>query len=209
MLKGENYASQLYENWSNRLAFNTLLGGNSGVVEDFANELEVTVSGSNVTIDTGVAVIKGGILRNTSAATLSVQLEANKYCIVVLEIDLSQTNTEETFNQGSFKIISQANSYPTLTQQDIVNQTDSGIYQFELARFQTSSSEILNLTDTRQMLSYEALMSEITAAIQALIQGGLTAADVGYVNTNSGLVATNVQAAIDELSGYLAQLNDI
>ena len=98
MIKGENYASQLYENWSNRLAFNTLLGGNSGVVSDFANELEVTANGSNISIDTGVAVIKGGIIRNTSVATLAAQLEANTYCIVVLEIDLSQTNTDETFN---------------------------------------------------------------------------------------------------------------
>ena len=119
MLRGENYASQLYENWSNRLAFNTVLKGACGIIEDFDNEMEVTVEGSTVTIDSGVAIIKGGIVRNTTEASLSVQLEANKYHCVVLEIDLTQVNTDESFNQGSLKIISNTGSYPTLTQQDI------------------------------------------------------------------------------------------
>lgn len=119
MLKGENYASQLYENWSNRLAFNTVLKGNCGIIEGFDNEMEVTVSGSNVSIDSGVAIIKGGIIRNTTLTTLSVQLEANKYHSVVVEIDLSKVNTENDFLQGSIKIISNTGSYPTLTQQDI------------------------------------------------------------------------------------------
>jgi hypothetical protein len=119
MLKGENYASQLYENWSNRLAINTFLGGKCGIIEDFDNELAVTVAGSNVTIDSGVVIIKGGIIRNTTSLTLSVQLEANKYHSVVVEIDLSQVNTDSTFNQGSIKIISNTGSYPTLTQQNI------------------------------------------------------------------------------------------
>lgn len=119
MLKGENYSSQLYENWSNRLAFNTLLGGKCGVIENFDNELEVTSIGSNVTIDSGVLIIKGGIIRNTTSLTLSVQLEANKYHSVVVEVDLSQVNTQNDFLQGSIKIISNTGSYPTLTQQDI------------------------------------------------------------------------------------------
>lgn len=119
MLKGENYENQLYENWSNRLAINTFLGGKCGVIQGFDNELEVTAIGSNVTIDSGVCIIKGGIIRNTTSKTLSVQLEANKYHSVVVEVDLSQTNTEETFVQGSIKIVSETGTYPTLTQQNI------------------------------------------------------------------------------------------
>ena len=119
MLKGENYSSQLYENWSNRLAINTFLGGKCGIIENFDNELAVTVAGSNVSIDSGVVIIKGGIIRNTTDTTLSVQLEANKYHSVVVEVDLSQVNTENDFLQGSIKIISNTGAYPTLTQQDI------------------------------------------------------------------------------------------
>lgn len=119
MIKGENYASQLYENWSNRLAINTFLGGKCGVIQDFDDELEVTSSGSNVIVGSGVCIIKGGIIRNTSALTLPVTLASNQYCIVVLEIDLSQTNTDDSFNQGSIKLLTQTGSYPSLTQQNI------------------------------------------------------------------------------------------
>lgn len=209
MLKGENYASQLYENWSNRLAFDTLLGGKCGIIEGFDNDMEVTASGSNISINSGVAIIKGGIVRNTTSATLSVQLEANKFHSVVLEIDLSQTNTDSSFNQGSLKIISSTGDYPTLTQQDIVNNTSSGIYQFELARFKTSSTEIQDLTDRRTYLSYDAMLDELQDAIEEVLQGNIDAEDISYDNTNSGLVSDTVQGAIDELSGYLAQLEDI
>ena len=199
MLKGENYASQLYENWSNRLAFNTLLGGNCGIIAGFDNDMEVTASGTDISVDSGVVIIKGGIIRNTTSATLSVQLEANQYCSVVLEIDLSQTNTNDSFNQGSLKILTQTGAYPTLTQQDIVNNTTSGIYQYELARFKTTTTEIQDLTDKRTYLDYASLTQELVDAIEAVIQGNLEASDVGYNNTNSSLDAENVQDAIDEI----------
>jgi len=193
MLKGENYASQLYENWSNRLAINTFLKGVCGVIKDFDNELEVTASGSNIYVDSGVAIIKGGIVRNTTSATLPVQLEANQYCIVVLEIDLTQINTNDNFNQGALKILTNSGSYPELTQQNIELTPSSGTYQFELARFTTNTTEIQNLTDKRKFLDYYATNAE----------------DVSYDNANSGLLADNVQSAIDELSGYLNELEEI
>ena len=109
MLKGENYSSQLYENWSNRLAINTFLGGKCGIIENFDNELAVTVAGSNVSIDSGVVIIKGGIIRNTTSTTLSVQLEANKYHSVVVEVDLNSflllTYYFFSFNNFSIKLI--------------------------------------------------------------------------------------------------------
>ena len=52
-------------------------------------------------------------------------------------------------------------------------------------------------------------MDELRVAIQQVIQGEITAADISYDNSNSGLVETTVQGAIDELAGYLAQLEDI
>lgn len=207
MLKGENYSSQLYENWANRLAFNTMLGGECGVVEGFANEMAVTYSGTTISINTGLAVIKGGILRNTTTATLSVTLGANLYYKVVLEIDLSQTNTQQEFNQGKFKLISNSGSYPTLTTQDIVNNTTSGIYQFELAQFTTSTSTISNFSETKKMLSYEALMQEVRDTIDQIAQEDLSASMIGFTNSGTQMVSTDVQSAIVELKGDLDNIN--
>lgn len=207
MLKGENYSSQLYENWANRLAFNTMLGGECGVVEDFANEMEVTYSGTTISINTGCAIIKGGILRNTTSSTLSVTLGANLYYKVIIEIDLSKTNTSEEFNQGYFKLISNSGSYPTLTTQDIVNNTSSGIYQFELAQFTTSTTAISNFTETKKMLSYEALMQEVRDTIDQIAQDNLTASMVAYDNSGSNMTSTDTQSAIDELKGDIDNID--
>lgn len=207
MLKGENYSSQLWENFAHRITFNTLLGGECGVFEGFGNEMAVTYSGTTISINTGLAVVKGGILRNTSTATLSVTLGANLYYKVVLEIDLSQTNTQQEFNQGKFKLISNSGSYPTLTTQDIVNNTTSGIYQFELAQFTTSTSTISNFQETKKMLSYEALMQEVRDTIDQIAQEDLSASMIGFTNSGTEMVSTDVQSAIVELKGDLDNIN--
>ena len=192
MLKGETYGGQLFENSAFRLAFDTMLGGKSGVIEDFGNEMEVSASGTTVTISDGVAVIKGGIVRETSSQTLTPTLAENLYYSVVLEIDLSLTNTRDVFNQGSFKLISNSGSYPTLTQQDITRIAD-GKYQMELARFTTTNSAIQNLTDRRTMLSYTALAIQLQEAIDRIIAENLSAEDVTYGDSN-------VKAKLDSLS---------
>ena len=153
MLKGENYTNQLYESYASRLAIDIMTDGECGVVNGHGNGMEVTYSGNNVTISSGVAIIKGGLVTETTSETLVAALVDGLYYSVVLEIDLSQTNTRESFNQGSFKLISNNGSYPTLQQDDISLSRNTGIYQMELARFRTTASAIIDFTDTRKIVS--------------------------------------------------------
>lgn len=166
MLKGENYGNQLYESYASRLAINTMLNGECGVIDDYGSEMEPTVSGNTITIADGFAVIKGGLLIETTYETLNVTLQNNMFHVLVLEIDLSQVNTREQFNQGSFKILSQETEYPSLTQEDISLTPTSGIYQMELARFQTTNSAITNFTDKRNIVSYIGMMGRLAEAIR-------------------------------------------
>lgn len=166
MLKGENYGNQLYESYASRLAINTMLNGECGIIDNYGSEMEPTVSDNTITIADGFAVIKGGLLIETTYETLNVTLQNNMYHVLVLEIDLSQVNTREQFNQGSFKILSQENQYPSLTQEDISLTPTSGIYQMELARFQTTNSTIINFTDNRNIVSYTALIGRLEEAIK-------------------------------------------
>lgn len=198
MIKGQTYSNQLFENWAYRLTFDTILNGNNGVLEQYGNKMQVTATNNNIVVGSGLAVIQGGIIENTSDLTLVPQLQANEYYRVVVEIDMSQTNTESEFNQGSIKLISQSGSYPTLITQDTIRGT--GKYQYELARFQTTSSAIQNLTDTRTYLNYNSLYQELQNAIDEIIQGGINASQVAYDNSTSGLPHTNVQGAIDDLA---------
>lgn len=204
MIKGQTYSNQLFESWAYRLTLDTLLNSNDGVLEQYGDQMEVTSSSNNIVVGSGLAVIQGGIIENTSSLTLVPQLQANEYYSVVVEIDMSQTNTTESFNQGSIKLISQSGAYPTLTKQDTIQ--GQGKYQYELARFQTTSSAITNLTDTRTYLNYNSLYQELRNAIDEVIQGGISADQVAYDNTTSGLGHTNVQEAIDEVAQDTKQM---
>lgn len=203
MVKGQTYSNQLFENWAYRLTLDTLLGGHSGILNQYGNKMEVTTSSNNIVVASGLAVIQGGIIENSSSITLVPQLQANEYYRVVIEIDMSQTNTTSSFNQGSIKLISQNGSYPTLIEQDTIQGT--GKYQYELARFTTSSSAVQNLTDTRTYLNYNALYTELQEAIDEIIQGGISANQVAYTDNNN-LGATDVQNAIDNLKSENDQM---
>lgn len=201
MIKGQTYSNQLFENWAYRLTLNTLLDGNNGVLEQYGSKMEVTNSGNNIVVGSGVAIVQGGIIENTSDLTLTPQLEANTFFRVIIEIDMSQTNTTSEFKQGTIKLLSDTGDYPTLTQQDTIQ--GEGKYQYELARFQTTSSAIQNLTDARTFLNYNSLYQKLSDEIDRIIEDGISASQIDYDNSTSGMASTDLQGAIDELQSAI------
>lgn len=167
MLKGEVFGRQLFENQIFALFINTFLNGNNGVCGDYLNGMEVTYSGSNVTVDTGAVCIQGRFLEEDSGTTISAGTNS-LFCKLVIEIDLDKVNTDETFNQGYYKIITDANNYPAVTQTDIVG-TNSGVYQYELARFKTSTNGISDFVDTRTYLDIPTIYDNVRQMVQDAI----------------------------------------
>lgn len=150
MLKGQTFSEQVFESKIYSLFTNIYLSGKNGVARDYKNGMAVGYSGSDVTIASGAVCIQGRILEEDSFTTLdagSVPL----YCKLVIEVDLDKTNTENDFQQGTYKIVTGESGYPSLTQSDIAN-TASGKYQYELARFRTSSNGISDFQDMRTFL---------------------------------------------------------
>lgn len=119
--------------------------------------MEVTYNESNVTIQDGLACIKGRFVEEDSSKTMNAGTET-AFCRLVIEIDLSKENTEETLNQVAYKIIKGTNDYPNLTQTDIV-RNNTGIYQFELARFKTTSAGITNFEDRRTYIDLDGIFN--------------------------------------------------
>ena len=167
MLKGEVFGRQLFENQIFALFINTFLNGNNGVCNDYLNGMEVTYSGSNVTVDSGAVCIQGRFLEEDTYTTLNAGTTA-LFCKLVIEIDLDKVNTDDSFNQGYYKIITDDSTYPTLTQNDIVN-TVSGVYQYELARFRTTSSGITDFVDVRTYLDVPTIYDTVTQMVQDAI----------------------------------------
>lgn len=171
MLKGQVFSRQLFENQIFALFINTFLNGNNGVSNNFLNNMEVTYSGNNLTVNSGAVCIQGRFLKEDSSTTISAGTDTS-YCKLVVEINLDNQNTESDFRQAYYKIIKGANSYPALTQNDIV-KNNAGIYQYELARFQNSSSGITNFQDMRTFLDFQSIYDEITQHIEDIDDGSL------------------------------------
>lgn len=150
MLKGETFNKQLFESEIYSLFNNLLLSGKNGVAQNYKNGMAVSYSGSNVTISSGAVCIQGRILEEDSSTTLNAGTDS-LYCKLVIEIDLDKVNTESDFQQGYYKIVTSASGYPTLIQTDIANN-NSGVYQYELVRFRTSSNGISDFQDMRTFL---------------------------------------------------------
>lgn len=160
MLAGYTYDSQLFTSEAFRKFQNEFINGNCGVLDG----MSVTTTTTTATIANGWAIIKGGLLREQGGTTLS--LTDNGYYIIALQIDLSQTNTETDFNQGSFVALRGANAYPTLTQQDLTN--GGTLYQMGLAKFQKTDNGISGLTDIRPMLDWTSLYTQFQQALADL-----------------------------------------
>lgn len=168
MLKGQVFSRQLFESQIFALFINTFLNGENGVSSNYKNAMQPTYSGSNVTINSGAVCIQGRFLEEDTGYTVNAGTNP-AYCKLVIEINLDEQNTESEFNQGSYKIITGSSTYPTLTQTDIV-KNNSGIYQYELARFRTTASGITDFQDMRTYLDFNSIYTYIRNNYKALLE---------------------------------------
>lgn len=168
MLKGHVFSKQIFGHPIFALFINTFLNGENGVSNNYKNGMKPTYSGSTVNIDSGAVCVQGRFLEEDTST--SVQADTNSaYCKLVVEIDLDKQNTESEFNQASYKIITSSSSYPTLTQTNIV-KNNSGIYQYELARFKTSENGITDFKDMRTYLDFDSIFDEIRTSYNTVLE---------------------------------------
>lgn len=206
MLKGHVFSKQIFGNQIFALFINTFLNGKNGISNNYKNSMQVSYSGSSVTIDSGAVCIQGRFVEEDTSTSISVDTD-NSYCKLVIEIDLDKENTESELNQVSYKIVKGTSNYPNLTQEDIVDN-NSGVYQYELARFKTTTSGITDFQDMRTFLDFDSIYAEIEQHIQDIDDGSLyfeksniysCAYEVGYTNDVSDNIA---QYYIDYPEGF-------
>ena len=167
MLKGYVFSKQLFENPIFALFINTFLDGQNGISNNYKNGMAVSYSGSNITISSGAVCIQGRFLGEDTSTTLNAGTN-NLYCKLVIEIDLDKQNTETELNQATYKIVTSGTGYPNLTQTNIV-KNNTGIYQYELARFRTVSSGITDFQDMRTFLDFDSIYEQIQSNYQSVL----------------------------------------
>lgn len=168
MLKGHVFSKQIFGNPMFALFINTFLNGRNGVSNNYKNGMQVTYSGSNLTVDSGAVCIQGRFLEEDTGSTVSAGTDT-AYCKLVIEVNLDLQNTESQFNQASYKVVKSASGYPNLTQTNIV-KNNAGIYQYELARFRTNASGITEFQDTRTFLDFDSIYDKMETEYQAVLQ---------------------------------------
>lgn len=169
MLKGHVFAKQLFGNSIFALFINTFLNGKNGISKDYKNAMAITYSGSTINVDSGAICIQGRFLEEDTSTQLSAGTDT-AFCKLVIEIDLDKQNTETDFLQGVYKIVKSASAYPSLTQTDIV-KNNSGVYQYELARFKTTANGITEFADKRTFLDFNSIYAEIEQHIKDIDDG--------------------------------------
>lgn len=159
MLKGDVFEYQEFENQIFALFIDLFMNKANGVARTYKNGMNLSYSGHTVTIDSGACLVQGRFLEEDSSTTIDTGIETS-FCKLVVEIDLDQTNTRETFNQGAYKIVKDNSAYPSLTQQDTVG-TNKGKYQYELARFKISDGVVTEFEDKRTYIEDQLQYGEI------------------------------------------------
>lgn len=167
MLKGHVFSKQLFGNPIFALFINTFLSGENGVSDNYKNGMAVTYSGSVLAIDSGAVCIQGRFLEEDTSSQVAAGTDV-AYCKLVIEIDLDKQNTESEFTQGAYKVVKSNSGYPNLTQTNIV-KNNSGIYQYELARFRTTASGITDFQDKRTYLNFNTIYAEIRKEYGAVL----------------------------------------
>lgn len=167
MLKGHVFKEQIFGNHIFALFINTFLNGKNGIISGYKNGMQVTYSNNVLTIQNGVVCIQGRFLEEDTSTDITAGTDT-AYCKLIIEINLDNTNTEEQLTQASYKILKSTSSYPILTQTDIANN-NSGIYQFELARFRTSINGITDFQDLRTFLDFDSIYATIDSEFQEVL----------------------------------------
>lgn len=167
MLKGHVFSEQYFKSEIFALFIDTFLNGMCGVSNNYKNGMEISTNGSTVTVQSGVVCIRGRFVEEDTSTSIDAGT-SNNYCKLVIEIDLDKENTSSSnFLQASYKVVTATSNYPNLTQTNIV-KNNAGVYQYELARFRTTSSGITDFKDMRTFLDFDSLYNLIKQKLAAI-----------------------------------------
>lgn len=167
MLKGHVFKEQIFGNQIFALFINTFLNGKNGVSNNYKNGMAMTYNENTITIQSGAVCIQGRFLEEDTFTSLSAGTET-AFCKLVIEIDLDKQNTGSECNQITYKIVKSVNDYPALTQTNIV-QNNSGVYQYELARFKVNANGIYDFRDMRTFLDFDSIYSAIQTEYRTML----------------------------------------
>lgn len=123
---------------------------------------EVSYSGNNVYVQKGFFVICGRFVEVTGVETVEMPTvtSGTLYCKMVYEVDLSKTNTVNSFAQGYFKTLTGASNYPVLRQDDL--DGSGTIYQMPFCQYTKTVSAVGSFRDIRPIFDLDSIWDAVS-----------------------------------------------
>lgn len=136
--RGITFSKQAVSSNDDSHIYKVLLGGRKGRTKG----CRMSHGMDDIYISDGYFFAANRLIEITSQETISspVVTTGTTYCRLVFEIDLTKINTNDSFNQGYFKILTSGAGYPDITQEDLEN--GGNVYQLPFAKFTKSVSGI-------------------------------------------------------------------
>lgn len=151
MIKGITFDAQQISAANMGHFMNVFSGKQSGITQG----CEITNDASNIYIAPGYLLLKGRQVQIVGTQTVPLQtvVSGELFCKVVFQIDLSKTNTESAFLQGTIETLTSASGYPAVQQDDI----DEGgtLYQWPIAQYHVTVSGADSFTDLTNEISVD------------------------------------------------------
>lgn len=146
--RGVTFAKQAVSSKDDAHIFNVLLNGRNGRTKG----CKMSFSTDHVNIQPGYFFAAGRLIEITSTEQVVTPTNATgtTYCRLVFEIDLAQTNTNDKFNQGSFKVLSSTLDYPALTQENL--DEGGNVFQLPFARFTKTINGTTNFVSELELI---------------------------------------------------------
>lgn len=148
-IRGITFSKQSVSSNDDSHVYKVILNGKNGRTKG----CKMTFGTDDIYISSGYFFASNRMVQITSTETIPTPVvTSTTYFRLVFEIDLTKTNSATAFEQGYFKIISSASTYPELIQEDLEN--GGNIYQLPFARFTKTTSGINSLVSELEIIGH-------------------------------------------------------
>ena len=136
--RGITFSKQAVSSNDDSHLYGVFLNGRNGRTKG----CKITFGTDDIYISEGYFMAANRLVSITSTEAIATPAITSGliYCRLVFEVDLSKTNTNNEFNQGVFRVLTDSADYPEITQNDM--ESGGNVYQLPFAKFTKNISGI-------------------------------------------------------------------
>ena len=186
------------------LFYNMMMQGINRCIRGYKKNLNLVVSGLNVNIDTGAAIIYGRMVEVTELHRLTVPANTSGYIVLTIDLTQENTSTGTPGNSDYLPINNQVSAQVVdkLVQQNLMN--DGLIYMYPLASYKSTGTSV-SITNMREY-AYQLTLQTGWVPYYSTMPVAIDMGDFIMLNgivKNTAQIASGAQSMIAKLPSGL------